>query len=219
MNEEKVVINHEVSWCRRCRGVLQPGEGVLYKKAMVHFEECPEPEDVVKPNIYGGKCDLCEGWVDAGTGVAVRQDAATVTGARYRARHDGYCPADAKPAPPEGGFTAQWIAHSVGLKTDMWNPHPWVRELYKGRYGEQRTRFVRGRRDFSGANVDGSRGIVNRYTLRAGHLYEAECVVERPVGRDIARRRNRMFLIVNDEGDVKMVSEGSEEVQKWLSAC
>ncbi|MFZ2238788.1 MAG: hypothetical protein WAV90_04510 [Gordonia amarae] len=141
-----------------------------------------------------------------------------MSGARYRARHDGYCPADPKPAPPEGGFTAQWTAHVIGVKDERWNPYPWVRELYKGRHGEQQTRRVRGTSDYSNASPDGSSGITMTFTLRPGHLYQAECVVERPRGRTITRRRERMYLIATPEGDVKMVTVDAEEVQEWLRA-
>ncbi len=220
--------NRREGWCRRCRGIVPAGAGVFHKRALVHREECPEPEEIVRPNRYSGECDVCGGWVDAGEGIAVRQDAATVTGARYRARHDGYCPADAKPAPPEGGFTAEWTAPSVGLRTEPvwtgmrtlpgWNPDPWVRELCRSRTGEQRTRYIRGRRDYSAASPDGSRGIVTSFTLRAGKLYEAECVVEKPERGQVGRSRERMFLHVTENGDVQMLTENSEEVRAWLSA-
>lgn len=210
--------NQREAWCRRCRGILPAGEGIWHKRALVHADACPEPEEIVRPNRYAGACDLCTGWVEGGEGIAVRQDSATVTGARYVARHDGYCPADAKPAPPEGGFTGQWTAHSVGLKSDHWDPHPWVRELTRGEHGEQRTRWVRGRRDYSKASPDGSFGITTSYTLRQGHVYEAECVVEKPGRGTIDRHRERMFLHLTDDGKVQMLTKDAQEVQAWLAA-
>lgn len=220
--------NRREGWCRRCRGIIPAGEGVFHKRVLVHDGACPEPEEIVRPNRYAGECDSCGGWVASGEGVAVRQDSASVTGARYRARHDGYCPSDPNPAPTECGFTAQWTAHSVGEKvkpevmgswvTQGWNPHPWVRELYRNRNGEQRSRFIRGQRDYSNASPDGSRGIVTSFTLRHGKLYEAECVVEKPERGVITRRRERMYLHVTDDGDVQMLGEDAEEVRAWLNA-
>ncbi|WP_018600974.1 hypothetical protein [Mycobacterium sp. 155] len=217
-------VNRREGWCRRCRGIIPAGAGVFHKRALVHAEACPEPEEIVRPNRYAGACDLCNGWVAEGEGVAVRQDTSTVTGARYAARHDGYCPANAKPAPVEGGFTAQWTAASVGTKIEPntvhkgWDPHPWVRELTKGVHGEQRYRWIRGRRDYSGVSPDGSAGITTSFTLRHGHIYEAECVVRTPGRGQIHNARRRMFLQVTADGDVKMLAEGSEEVQTWLAA-
>lgn len=220
--------NRHEGWCRRCRGIIPAGEGVWHKRALVHDGPCPEPEEIVRPNRYAGACDVCGGWVDSGDGVAVRQDTAGVNGSRYTARHDGYCPADPKPAPVEGGFTAQWTAHSVGKQREPlpgaapgqsgWNPHPWVRELTRGRHGQQRYRWIRGRRDYSNASPDGAFGITTSYTLRSGRIYEAECVVEKPDQGRITRRRQRMFLHVTDEGDVQMLTEEAEEVRSWLEA-
>lgn len=220
--------NEREGWCRRCRGIVAADDGVFHKNVLVHAGECPEPEEVVRPNRYSGECDMCGGWVDSGEGVAVRQDAAGINGSRYRARHDGYCPADPKPAPIPGGFTAQWTAYSVGKKVEPrytglrqlpgWNPDPWVRELTRGRDGQQSYRWVRGKRDYSEASTDGTRGIATSFTLRQGHLYEAECVVEKPERGRIARRRERLYLHVTDEGDVQMLTEANEEVTRWLSA-
>lgn len=210
-------VNHVEGWCRRCRGIVPAGQGVYHKRVLVHCGECPEPDEIVRPNRYAGECDMCCGWVDEGEGIAVRQDTSSINGARYNARHDGYCPTNPKPAPPEGGFTGQWTAHSIGLKSDRFNPHPWVRELTRGQYGEQTYRWVRGKKDYSGANIDGSLGIKTSFTLKAGRLYEAECVVERPMRGGVQSRRERMFLHVTDEGDVKMLSEQAREVQAWLT--
>jgi hypothetical protein len=94
--------------CAHCRQAVHALTGVRWRdrdgEHTAHRKgECPPPPPPpprVEPNMYGGACLWCGGWVEPETGAAVLGEAAEPgQRGRYRAVHREPCPADPLPGP------------------------------------------------------------------------------------------------------------------------
>lgn len=91
-----------------------------------------------------------------------------------------------------GKFPASyWVAEITG--TDP--TYKWRRE------------FIKGKKDYGGANSVGSRGIFIHYILESGKVYEVKA-------RTSWRSSDRYFCRVDDAGNIVRMAE--TEVQAWL---
>jgi len=99
-----------------------------------------------------------------------------------------------------------------GRARDPVNPRPWVAEIVGvcPRYRFERV-FLPPRIDYSNASSTGNRGVWFWWTLSSGRVYEAWRKTSWRYGRD------RQFMSVTEEGDIRILSE--EEVIAWLNAC
>jgi hypothetical protein len=106
----------------------------------------------------------------------------------------------------------QGFERTFGIK-DKHHPFlgfgPCVLRMYKDDDGQMRYEYVRGKRDYSGANSKGSRGVYVHYILQADELYW----IKEPVSW---KRTAIYFAAVNLDGEVKTISD--EDAQEWLNA-
>lgn len=103
-------VNWFAARCTACRQEVAAGAGIAEQYGpgsrwqVRHLGQCPPPPpppEVITPNRYSGLCFTCGGWMEAGTGVAVRlPQQHEATGSWYQPMHAGPCPADALPGPP-----------------------------------------------------------------------------------------------------------------------
>ena len=79
----------------------------------------------------------------------------------------------------------------------------WVAEIvgFNQKYKYTR-RFLKCKKDYSRANSKGSRGVFAEYILESGKIY------------DVKTRKSRYFCTVNENGDIKELTE--REVGEWL---
>lgn len=84
----------------------------------------------------------------------------------------------------------------------------WVAEItgYDPKYKYQR-KFIKCKKDYSKANMRGSRGLYAEYILESGRIYEVKSQVS-------WKRFERYFCQVTNEGDVKRIT--IEEVDRIL---
>jgi hypothetical protein len=102
------------------------------------------------------------------------------------------------------------MLHILRIEVDGFaHIRPWVAALH----GSLTSRtFVRSQRDYANARVTGSRrmyGVVATYALRPG-LYE----INRGAGRKSRRYAERVYLVVDANGDAREVSR--EAAQSYL---
>ncbi len=94
---------------------------------------------------------------------------------------------------------------SPGLGTSIFHipATSWVAEItgtdQKYKYAR---RFLGYKKDYSRSNSKGSRGLYAEYILESDRIY------------DVKDFKNRYFCTVNEEGDIKRLTE--TEVQEWV---
>lgn len=79
-------------------------------------------------------------------------------------------------------------------------PHVWVAEITGRNDGGLVRSFLRGELDITGARSGGKRGVLRRYVLDSGHIYEVKKQLD-------YTKYGRYFCTVDDEGDIVRLSE------------
>ena len=84
----------------------------------------------------------------------------------------------------------------------------WVAEIMgKDPKYKYRRIFLRGKKDYTHSNSQGSRGIYIWYTLESGRVYE--------VNKPVSWKHNlRYFCRVDENGDVIKIDQ--EEIEQWI---
>lgn len=101
------------------------------------------------------------------------------------------------------------IERKLGVSDDpMPRTMPWVYKVCHGPSGYSWREYIYGKRDYSGSNSKGSRGVMENFVLEENELYR--------VGEKISWRSSREYWAsVTPNGDIYELSD--DEAEEWLN--
>lgn len=100
------------------------------------------------------------------------------------------------------------LLEAFGFKQDL-PPRslPWVAKISRNEYGGIQRTYLPSKRDYSGANSKGSRGVMENFILEENELYQAKY-------RSSWRCVETRFVAVTPNGGIYWMED--DEAEEWL---